>query len=259
MNCADGSARAITGLVIGRSGLNIVYTSRLFQPLAESFDDSFQFVGPLLTNRSEAVDFPWQQVRRRIVVYISLGTLFNTDAAFYTHCFEAFQSEDLQVILSVGANVNTESLGAAPANFIVRRHVPQLDVLRRATLFVTHGGMNSVSESLCYGVPVVVVPQMSEQAIVGRRVEEIGAGLYLAKNQLTAETLREAARRLLREEAFRRQAAVVRESFQTAGGVARAADAIRAFTTARFRKPERPCRRGNDPESAATGKPAGQA
>jgi MGT family glycosyltransferase len=97
----------ITGLVIGRSDLNIVYTLRHFQPLAESFDDRFQFVGPSLTGRSETADFPWEQVRHRIVVYISLGTLFNTDAAFYKHCFQAFQNQDLQVILSVGANVTS--------------------------------------------------------------------------------------------------------------------------------------------------------
>jgi MGT family glycosyltransferase len=222
----------ITGLVIGRSDLNIVYTSRHFQPLAESFDDRFQFVGPSLTGRSETADFPWEQVRRHTVVYISLGTLFNTDAAFYKHCFQAFQNQDLQVILSLGANVTRESLGAAPANFIVRTHVPQLDVLRRSTIFVTHGGMNSVSESLYYGVPVIVVPQMSEQARVGRRVEEIGAGLYIAREDLTADTLRQSAQRLLSEDHFRRQAAVVRESFQTAGGGARAADAILRFTTA---------------------------
>ena len=87
-------------------------------------------------------------------------------------------------------------------------------------------------ESSTYGVPVIVVPQMSEQAIVGRRVEEIGAGLYLAREDVTADTLRQSAQRLLSEDHFRRQAAVVRESFQRAGGGARTADAILRFRTA---------------------------
>ena len=130
----------------------------------------------------------------------------------------------------MGAKVSRESLGPAPPNFIVQTLVPQLDVLRRATVFLTHGGMNSASESLYYGVPVVVVPQMSEQAIVGRRVEVLGAGLYFANEDDTAEKLRESVLRLLTESRFRRQAAVVRESFKTAGGIARAADAILPFT-----------------------------
>ena len=71
---------------------------------------------------------------------------------------------------------------------------------------------------------------MGEQMIIGRRVEELGAGIYLAKEEVTADRLREGVRRLLREPRFREQAAGVGESFQTAGGAARAADAIRRFT-----------------------------
>ena len=216
--------------MFGRSNLNIVYTSRHFQPCAETFDDSFQFVGPSITPRTETVHFPWEQVTHPVVVYVSLGTLFNTDTTFYRTCFEAFRGEDLQVIMSVGANVSPESLGPRPPNFIVQSYVPQLEVLARASAFVTHGGMNSVSESLSYGVPVVVIPQMGEQEFVGRRVEDLEAGLYLAKAEVTAEKLRDSVRRLLAEDRFGRQAALVRESFESAGGVARAADAIISFT-----------------------------
>ncbi|MGH9723231.1 MAG: macrolide family glycosyltransferase [Bryobacteraceae bacterium] len=222
----------ITGLVMGRSDLNIVYTSSHFQPCGETFDDRFQFIGPSLADRSETADFPWDQLSRPVIVYASLGTLFNTDATFYRKCFEAFRHEDLQVVLSIGSNVPSESLGPAPPNFIVQPHVPQLDLLQRAAVSITHGGMNSVSESLYHGVPVVVIPQMSEQAIIGRRVEDLGAGLYVAKEDVTADKLRESVQRLLSEDGFGRQAALVRESFRTAGGVARAADAILRFTRA---------------------------
>jgi MGT family glycosyltransferase len=156
--------------VFGHSELNIVYTSRSFQPCAESFGAHFHFVGPSIAPRTETNDFPWEQVRHPVVVYASLGTLFNTDTAFYRNCFEAWGGQDLQVILAMGTHLPRESLGVAPPNFLVQTYVPQLDLLPRATVFVTHGGMNSVSESLYYGVPVVVVPQMSEQELVGRRV-----------------------------------------------------------------------------------------
>jgi MGT family glycosyltransferase len=222
----------IKNLMFGRSGLNIVYTSRHFQPCANTFDDSFQFVGPSIDDRTETVRFPWERVRDPIVVYVSMGTLFNTDATFYRNCFEAFRGEDFQVIMSIGATISEGSLGPIPANFIVQSHVPQLEVLRRAKAFVTHGGMNSVSESLYHGVTVVVIPQMSEQEIVGRRVEELGAGLYLSKSEATAEKLRESVRRLLTEDQFCQQTELVRESFQSAGGVACAANAILAFTSA---------------------------
>jgi MGT family glycosyltransferase len=217
------------GSVMGSSGLNIVYTSRHFQPCANTFDDRFQFVGPM-TSRGETIPFPWDRVGASDVVYVSLGTLFNADTAFYRTCFEAFAGQALQVILSVGTKVSLTSLGAVPPNFVVSAHVPQLAVLQRARAFVTHGGMNSVSEGLFYGVPLVVVPQMGEQAIVGRQVEQLGAGLCLRKKEVTGSSLRESVRRLLEEERFRGQADIVRRSFLDAGGPARAADAILAFT-----------------------------
>lgn len=216
----------ITGLVFGRSDLNIVYTSRLFQPLAETFDDRFQFVGPSLpaSAGTSAVG------RESPLIYVSLGTVFNADATFFRACFEAFRHMDVRVIMSIGSNVSAASLGPPPQNVTVEPFVQQLDVLQRASVFVSHGGMNSVSESLYYGVPLVVIPQMTEQELVGRRVEALGAGLYLAKAKATAVNLRDAVERVLADERFRQQAAVVRESFLAAGGVTRAADAIIGFT-----------------------------
>ena len=134
------------------------------------------------------------------------------------------------MILSIGTKVSRESLGVVPINFVVAAQVPQLTVLQRAKAFVTHGGMNSTSESLLNGVPMVVVPQMGEQAIVGLQVEQLGAGLCLTKAEATAGRLRESVQRLLADDRFRQQADVVRRSFLDAGGAVRAADAILAFT-----------------------------
>ncbi len=217
--------------LIGSSDLNIVYTSRFFQPRAETFDRRFHFVGPMLS-RVEIDDLPWAQVGQRDVVFVSLGTLFNDNLPFFRTCVEACAGEDVQLILSTGPHVPAAALGVVPANAIVRPYVPQLAVLRRASAFITHGGMNSVSESLASGVPMVVIPQMGEQAIVGRRVEEVGAGLYLGNAEATRERLRASVHRLLTEPRFRERAAVVRRSFEETGGAPAAADAIVAFTDA---------------------------
>jgi MGT family glycosyltransferase len=213
----------IAGTVLGRSRLNIVYTSRYFQPRAESFDARYRFVGP--TMRSESAAFDWAGIRRQTVVYVALGTLFNENPEFYRACFAAFEGEDFDVILSTGTRVVPDALGAPPSNVVVLPQVPQLDVLGR-------GGMNSVSEGLYFGVPLVVVPQMGEQSVIGHRAAELGAALCLDKRQVTPELLRDSVRRVLGDSGYRNKASEVRSSFLEAGGAARAAEDILAFTRA---------------------------
>ena len=126
--------------------------------------------------------------------------------------------------------VSEASLGPVPLNVSVRPYVPQLEVLQRASVFVTHGGMNSVSESLFNGVPLTVIPHMSEQEIVGRRVEQLGAGIFVAKESAAPDVLRSSVERLLKDDSFAARARDIGQSFRDAGGVQRAADAIRAFS-----------------------------
>jgi len=214
---------------LGPAGPSLVYTSRAFQPCADSFDERVSFVGPLLETRTDADRFSWEGIRDP-VVYVSLGTLFNADPAFYRMCFEALRRLDVQVVLSVGRRISIPDLGTPPANVLVRAHVPQLEILKRASAFVTHGGMNSVSEGLFYGVPLVVVPQMSEQYIVGRRVEELGAGVFMTPEAVTADSLHHAVARLLLDDTFSTAARAIGESFRVAGGVTCAADVVQGMT-----------------------------
>jgi MGT family glycosyltransferase len=226
----DVTGTGILGLVFGRSDLNIVYTSRYFQPCAASFNEKFEFIGPSIAARSDSASLPDDLPADGDLVYVSLGTLFNAHSDFYRRCFEAFGDQDVRVLMSIGNGISAASLGRPPANVVVQPYVAQLDALGRAAVFVTHGGMNSVSESLHHRVPMVVVPQMSEQQLVGNRVAALGAGLCMSPGDATADRLREAVRQIRADGRFREQAARVRQSFDAAGGVRRGADAIIAFT-----------------------------
>jgi len=223
----------IMGLMFGSSGLNIVYTSRHFQPCAESFDERFVFIGPSIDAPTKVDAVSREPTPEHDLVYVSLGTLFNAEPAFYRACFEAFGGEGVRVLMSIGSNTDPTSLGTPPVNVEVKSWVPQIEVLRHAAVFVSHGGMNSVSESLRLGVPLVVVPQMGEQEVIARQVEALGAGLYVAKADATANRLRRAVNRVRGDARFRVQAALVRDSFDSAGGAERGAAAIREFTRGR--------------------------
>ena len=92
------------------------------------------------------------------VIYISLGTILKGDIAFFQKCVDAFRDEEVDVIISAGQKFNAKKLKNMPSNVHLYKSVPQVDVLECADVFVTHGGMNSVSESLVKGTPMVVIP-----------------------------------------------------------------------------------------------------
>jgi MGT family glycosyltransferase len=220
--------------------LTIVYTSKRFQPGGESFDKSYKFVGPSIAPRSQMHphvhsqegsqgQFDFSRIDTDNLIYISLGTVFNQAVDFYKLCFEAFINTKYTVILSIGRQLQIADLGDIPANFIVREYVPQLEVLQHAKLFITHGGMNSTSEGLYYGVPQIVLPQSADQPIIARRVAECGAGIHLNQVGLTAGDLRGAAERMQKDISIRKACIEIGESSRTAGGYHRAVEEIFAY------------------------------
>ncbi|MHA6617198.1 glycosyltransferase [Pseudonocardia sp. DLS-67] len=117
-----------------------------------------------------------------VAVLVSLGTLHSGTEAFFRACFDVLADLPARVLIAVGSHTDPARLGTPPANTLVRASVPQLEVLRRTAVFVTHGGMNSALEGLANGVPLVVVPQQFEQLLIGRAVAERGAGIVLRHN-----------------------------------------------------------------------------
>ncbi|RUS48951.1 macrolide family glycosyltransferase [Cohnella sp. AR92] len=206
--------------------LTIVYTTREFQPEGEAFDPSYKFVGPSLSERSTTEDFDLAAIDGKNPIYISLGTVFNQAADFYKLCFEALGNTEETVVLSIGDKVRLSDLGAVPANFVVRGYVPQMEVLERAKLFITHGGMNSAHEGLSHGVPLIVIPQSADQPLVAGQVARVGAGITLPMQGLTASQLREAADHVLSQPSFKKAAEKMRGSLREAGGARRAVDEI---------------------------------
>ncbi|WP_024983180.1 macrolide family glycosyltransferase [Brevibacillus borstelensis] len=208
--------------------MTIIYTSKLFQPDKEQFDETYNFVGPSIVPRPHD-QFDFSPINTEHLIYISLGTVINRAVDFYKLCFAAFAETKYTVILSVGRQTDLLDLGDIPANFIVQSYVPQLEILQRAKLFVTHGGMNSTSEGLYYGVPLIVLPQSADQPYLARRVAELGAGIHLNPEGLTAGDLREAAERVFKDASMRKVCAEIGDSFRAAGGYRRAVEEIFAY------------------------------
>ena len=167
---------------------------RAFQPKQETFDERFCFAGPSLGERTNTGSLEIDAADDRPLMLISLGTAFNAWPEFYRMCIDAFRDSDWRVIMSVGTTIDPESFSDVPDHFIIRQHVPQLDVLEKAKLFVSHGGMNSTMEAMNAGVPLVVVPQMHEQEVTAKRVDELGLGVHLPPKEVTVARLQKTFR-----------------------------------------------------------------
>jgi MGT family glycosyltransferase len=126
----------------------------------------------------------------------------------------------------VGDRIDIAALGPVPANFQVAPHVAQLEVLAEADVFVSHGGLNSTMESLFYGVPLVVMPATREQRLTARRVRELGLGVVLEREGLTAEGLRQAARLAATDPEMRARVREMRQILLESGGATMAAAAL---------------------------------
>ena len=205
--------------------LHIVYIARAFHPASDTFDERFVFVGPSLLHRRDASTDP----QREPGLYISLGTIFNKRPEFFTLCFDAFGGLPWQVVMARGPHIDERAVGSAPEGFQIAAYVQQHEVLPRTSVFITHGGMGSVMESLYYGVPMVVIPPGVEQEATARRVAELGLGIALEQKDLTAEALRAAVERVHSTPAFYERARAMQQHVREAGGAQKAADALQSF------------------------------
>jgi MGT family glycosyltransferase len=208
---------------------NLVYTSHLFQPLADAFDPRrFRFVGPCLEFRPQTPQFPFERLDGRPLILISLGTVYGDRPGFLRQCLEELSGSPWQIVLAAGDHLPLDALGPIPENCIVRPSVPQLELLPRASVFLTHGGMNSVQEALYHGVPLLLAPQGADQFWISSRVAELGAGLIFDDHP---QAIRLGLQTLLADPRYAAAATRIGASLRTAGGSKQAAREIAAFIT----------------------------
>jgi MGT family glycosyltransferase len=208
-----------------KCGLNIVTVQKDFQPAGDTFDDTFVFAGAQIAKR---VGSTWTPPAEDLpIVYSSLGTLFNNWPEFYIMLGQAVKDLPVQVIASIGSNILPEALGELPANMQVQAFLPQLDILERASLFLTHAGIGSVMEAVYYGVPMLAMPQMGEQVLTAIRMQKLGLGeAIIDKRQVTAALLRDRIQHMLSDKALRSRVQIMREKMLSGDSAATAAQRV---------------------------------
>lgn len=188
---------------------------------------NFHHTGPWTDQATRSpVDFPWDRLDGRPLAYVSMGTLQNQMAKSFRTIAEACAGTGLQLVVSLGGGGDPAQLGDLPGDPIIVGFAPQIDLIRRSTLTICHGGLNTTLESLSCGVPTLVLPVTNDQPGVGVRVAHAGVGRAIPLARATVPKIRGAVRAILDEPSYRERAGAMRSQIAAADGLNRAADVI---------------------------------
>ncbi len=193
----------------------------------DNLPECFHFTGPYhYSGTRESVPFPWDKLTGKPLIYASLGSLLNRFVDVFDKIAAACEGLDAQLVISLGGSATPESLPNLPGNPIVVKYAPQLELLQKVTLTITHAGMNTTLECLTNGVPMVAIPIALDQPGVAARIAWTGAGEAIPLKRLTVPRLKKAISQVLTKPSYKQNALRLQEAIKRSGGVTRAADII---------------------------------
>lgn len=193
----------------------------------QNLPNHIHFTGSLSNSKSrQAVDFPFEQLTEKPLIYASLGTVQNRLQSVFQEIAQACVGLDAQLVISLGSGIRAESMGNLPGSPIVVQYAPQLELLKRTNLVITYAGMNTVMESLSQAVPMVAIPIALDQPGIAARIAWTGVGKVVPLSRLGTPMLREAIVEVLTQESYKANAVRSQQALQEAGGVSRAVDII---------------------------------
>ena len=206
----------------------ITQAPREFDFAESPWPEHFYYTGPFHDEEGrESIPFPWEKLSGKPLIYASLGTLVNGLEEVYRVILDTVATlPEIQVVVSVGSNLKLEDLEPIPSNAIVVGGAPQIDLLKRASLCITHAGLNTTLETLAQGVPMVAIPIGFDQPGVAARIAYHGVGEFVEVEQLTARRLSELIMKVLSDSAYRDKAHAFQTVIRRLRGLDLAADVI---------------------------------
>ncbi|MFM2310953.1 MAG: hypothetical protein RLZZ04_229 [Cyanobacteriota bacterium] len=194
--------------------------------------EQYHYVGPLISKDARPqIDFPWEKLNGKPLIYASLGTLQNQLISLYQMIADACTEFDVQLVIALGNPSLPLKLEDLPGSPLVVQYAPQLELLKKATLCITHAGLNTSMECLMNAVPMVAIPITNDQPGVGARIAWTGTGEVIPVRKVSVKKLKTAIKRVLSDNSYRKNALKLKETTIRAGGVTKAADIIEQVVT----------------------------
>jgi zeaxanthin glucosyltransferase len=191
-------------------------------------NEALYHAGPFVNEKLRpSVEFPWDRLTGAPLVYASMGTLQNGIESVFHHILKAASGlKNLQFVVAIGDKLDRVLFEPVPQNVVLVEFAPQLELLKRASLCITHAGLNTVLESLRNGVPLVALPVTNDQPGVAARIRSKGVGDFLTVEELSAERLQDLIQRVLAEPKYTENAARIADAIARNNGLSAAAERI---------------------------------
>ena len=193
----------------------------------EELPQWFHFTGPYHSPVGREVPgFPYEKLTEQSLIYASMGSVLGSKQEIFRCIAEACNGLDAQLVISLGGSAKPESLPELAGSPLVVEYAPQLELLQKASLTITHAGMNTTLECLTNGVPMVAIPIANDQPGIAARIAWAGCGEAIPVKSVNVAKLRTAIQKVLTEDSYKKNALRLQETIKRAGGASRAADII---------------------------------
>jgi MGT family glycosyltransferase len=210
----------------------ITQCPREFDFESSHWPKQFHYTGPFHDGKGRPdFPFPWDQLTGEPIVYASMGTVQNGNPDLFSAIAAAVSKhQGLQLVLAIGNILHPEQIGSVPNNAIVVNNAPQLELLKKASVCITHAGFNTVLEALTQGVPQIAIPVTNDQPGVAARIADKKTGRTTFLDGLDESNLSALLEEVINNHIYRDNSRSIQKAIAKKNGLSVAADLLeRAF------------------------------
>jgi zeaxanthin glucosyltransferase len=206
----------------------ITQCPREFDFESSHWPQQFHYAGPFHDGKGRPdFPFPWDQLTGEPIVYASMGTVQNGNAQIFRTIADAVSKHNgLQLVLAIGNVLRPEEIGPVPNNAIVVSYAPQLELLKKASVCITHAGFNTVLEALSQGVPQIAIPVTNDHPGIAARIVDKKTGKTTSLDSLDVSNLSALLDEVLNNAIYRDNSRAIQQAIAKKNGLSVAADLL---------------------------------
>lgn len=223
--------------------LNLVFTSKEFQPYSDYLDDTYHYIGNDVSFRrsmEEYIDLNTSYEKKILVSFGSILCSSEEYIEFYQRFMKHFKDFKAYFIINIG-RLEKDKFTDIPDNFELVQYIPQLSALEQVDLFINHGGFNSISEAILSEVPMIVFPQIYDEFMNARQVESLGMGKQYINTDIDLKVFERDIEDILYNDMYKNNVVRIAKSYRATGGNDMAAELIEAYLDDYNKKLEAQC------------------